>query len=223
MHPRQLAGVVAAVAVAIFLVLTLLVVTGSTHGLDSTGFRIAHDLRAPWLDRTVRAVTTLGLIAVVGPAVVAAAVLVRRHRARAAALVIGCALAWGSVWIVKFAVDRPRPPAPLVTTSGASYPSAHAANSVGWLALALALAILIPKRAARAAAVIAGALVMVLVGLSRVYLRAHHLSDVLAGEALAMACYSLALIVSLTWLDQAAPEAISATASTSASTSDSSL
>jgi undecaprenyl-diphosphatase len=130
-------------------------------------------------------------------------------------------LAWSAVWIVKAVVDRSRPPDPLVSTSGASFPSAHAANSVGWLALAVATSVLITSRPLRIVVVVVGALLTVLVGLSRVYLRAHYLSDVLAGEALAIAMYSLAVIGALTWLAQR--EAISATASTSASTSDSSL
>ena len=96
-------------------------------------------------------------------------------------------------------VDRPRPPNPLVHTSGQSYPSAHAANSVGWLALAIALSVVTPNRAARIAAVTAGGLLAVLVGLSRIYLRAHYASDVFAGEALAVAMYALATIGVVTW------------------------
>ena len=122
-----------------------------------------------------------------------------RDRVRAAALVVGAALAWISVWIVKSVVDRPRPPYPLVRTSGQSYPSAHAANSVGWLALAIALTIVIPTRGGRIAGITAGALLAVLVGLSRIYLRAHYASDVLAGEALAVAMYALATIGAVTW------------------------
>ena len=45
--------------------------------------------------------------------------------------------------------------------------------------------------------VAAGALLTVLVGLSRIYLRAHYASDVLAGEALAVAMYALATIGTL--------------------------
>jgi undecaprenyl-diphosphatase len=86
-----------------------------------------------------------------------------------------------------------------VHTSGQSYPSAHAANSVGWLALAIALTVMIPNRIARIAAVSAGALLAVLVGLSRIYLRAHYASDVLAGQALAVAMYTLATISAITW------------------------
>jgi membrane-associated phospholipid phosphatase len=181
----QLVAVTVAAA-AVFAALTVVVVRSPSLALDSRAFEIAGDLRAPWLDRAVRIVTVLGLIAVVGPALLLAAALLfkRRHRARAAALVAGGALAWLSVWIVKRIVDRPRPPAPLVHTSGQSYPSAHAANSVGWLALAIALTVAIPTRGGRIAAITAGALLAVLVGLSRIYLRAHYASDVLAGEAL---------------------------------------
>jgi undecaprenyl-diphosphatase len=57
----------------------------------------------------------------------------------------------------------------------------------------------IPARGARIAAIAAGALLAVLVGLSRIYLRAHYASDVLAGEALAVATYALATIGVVTW------------------------
>jgi undecaprenyl-diphosphatase len=141
-------------------------------------------------------VTTLGLIGVVGPAVVLGALLLvrGRHRPRALALVVGAALAWAGTWLVKAIVDRPRPPAPLVHTAGQSYPSSHAANSMGWLALAIALGVVITSRPARAAAIAAGALIAALVGLSRIYLRAHYASDVLGGESLAVAMYAFAAI-----------------------------
>jgi membrane-associated phospholipid phosphatase len=169
--------------------------------LDARAFRAADDLRAAWLDTAARAITKLGLIAVVGPAVIlgGAWLVVRGRAVRAAALVGGAALAWLSVWITKSIVDRPRPPAPLVQTAGQSYPSAHAANSVGWLALALALAALIPARPVRIVAIVLGGLLTVLVGLSRVYLRAHYASDVLGGETLAVAMYALAALGALAW------------------------
>jgi undecaprenyl-diphosphatase len=120
-------------------------------------------------------------------------------------LVLGAALAWVSTWIVKTVVDRPRPPDPLVHTSGPSYPSAHAANSVGWLALAIARAIVMPTRRYRIIAITAGALLAGLVGLSRIYLRAHYASDVLAGEALAVATYTLVTIGATLWQAHRAP------------------
>ena len=193
--------VVAVAASVVFVALTVAVTRNRSLALDSRAFETANDLREPWLDTVAKVVTKLGLIAVVGSAVVPAAwVLIKHHyRVRAAALVAGAALAWVSVWITNTVVDRPRPPEPLVHTSGQSYPSAHAANSVGWLAIAIALTVVIPKRGARIAAVTTGALLAVLVGLSRVYLRAHYLSDVLAGEALAVAMYALAALVAVLW------------------------
>jgi undecaprenyl-diphosphatase len=190
---------VAVAAIAVFVALTVAVTTSSSLALDSSAFEIADDLRAPWLDAAAKVVTKLGLIAIVGSAVLLGAVLLvkRRHRVRAAALVAGAGLAWIGVWITKSIVDRPRPPGALVHTSGESYPSAHAANSVGWLALAIALTVAIPAEGARIAAIVAGALVAVLVGLSRIYLRAHYASDVIGGEALATAVYALVAIAAL--------------------------
>jgi undecaprenyl-diphosphatase len=192
---------VAATATALFIGLTVAVTTNPSLALDSNAFETADDLRAPWLDTAAKIVTKFGLIAIVGPAVLLAAVLLvrRRHRVRASALVAGAALAWVSVWITKAVVGRPRPPAPVVHTAGESYPSAHAANSVGWLALAIALTVVLPNLGVRITAVAAGALLAVLVGLSRIYLRAHYASDVLAGEALAVAMYALAAIGAFVW------------------------
>lgn len=87
-------------------------------------------------------------------------------------------------------------------TSGQSFPSGHAANSVAWTALAIALTIMIPSRGARWAVVAAGVLVTVLVGLTRIYLRAHYASDVVAGEALAVTCYALSVAVARGWTER---------------------
>jgi membrane-associated phospholipid phosphatase len=192
---------VAVTAIGVFVVLTVAVTTNPSLRFDSRAFETADDLRAPWLDTVAKIITRLGLIAVVGSALLLAAWLLvrRRHRLYAAALVAGGALAWVSVWITKTLVDRPRPPHPLVATSGQSYPSAHAANSLGWVASAIALTVVIPNRAARVASVTVGALLAVLVGLSRIYLRAHYASDVLAGESLAVAMYALAALAALAW------------------------
>jgi membrane-associated phospholipid phosphatase len=193
--------VVAVTAIAVFVSVTIAVTGSSSLAVDSRAFEIAQDIRAPWLDAAARVATTLGLFAIVGSVVlVGAAFLIKHHdRARAGAVVFGAALIWLSVWVIKSVVDRPRPPHPLVHTSGQSYPSGHAANSVGWLALAIALTVMIPTRVGRIAAITAGALLAVLVGLSRIYLRAHYASDVLAGEALAVAIYALAAIGAIAW------------------------
>jgi membrane-associated phospholipid phosphatase len=205
---RLLAGT-ALVAGAVFVVLTIAVSSGPPLGLDTRAFQIAHDLRAGWLDHAARVITHLGLFAIVGPVVAlgGAFLFLRGHRARAVALVLGVGLTWVATQITKSAIDRPRPPAPLVHTTGASYPSGHAANSIGWLALAVALSVVLPTRGWRVFAITAGALIAALVGLSRIYLRAHYASDVLGGEALAITVYSLAALGALAWLARHTAEA----------------
>ena len=198
---------VAAVSLAVFAVLTVAVVRSPSLAIDSSASELAEDLRAPWLDDVARVITTFGLIAIVGSAVILGAIVLtrRRHLARAGALVLGAALAWVGVWVTKGVVDRPRPPKPLVNVAGQSYPSAHSANAVGWLALAIALGALIGPRAPRVTAIAGGAVLAVLVGLSRIYLGAHYLSDVLAGEALAVAMYALAALGAAWWMARHGP------------------
>jgi undecaprenyl-diphosphatase len=83
---------------------------------------------------------------------------------------------------------------------GSSFPSGHAAHAVifGWLALTLTVR-LRPGMAGGSALLVVGIALAVLVGLSRVYLRAHYMSDVSAGWALGVAafaaCGAVAMIV----------------------------
>lgn len=84
-----------------------------------------------------------------------------------------------SIGPVKALVDRPRPPHPLVAVTGQSLPSGHALTAAV-TAVALALILTRPGRS-RVLALAAGIAWFALVGLSRTYLSAHWLTDVLAG------------------------------------------
>ena len=99
---------------------------------------------------------------------------------------------------IKAWTDRPRPPDPLVSASGSAFPSGHAAYSTlyVWLAVTLALR-LVPGITKRSLVIAAGILLAALVGLTRVYLRVHWLSDVTSGWALGLSCFSAVAIVVL--------------------------
>ena len=93
------------------------------------------------------------------------------------------------------------PPPPARTAGGDLRPELSLGpcrHAVGWLSLAIALTVAIPTCTGRIAAVAAGALLAALVGLSRIYLRAHGVSDVLAGEV-AVTMYALAAAGSSAW------------------------
>ena len=124
---------------------------------------------------------------------------------------------WVAVWIVKHLVDRSRPSDPLVHSTGASFPSAHAANSIGWLALALVLGVLAPHRVANPHRrdPHAGGMLALLIALSRVYLRAHYFSDIIGGASLSVSMYALAVIL-------AGPETVARSRRSSVGTEESS-
>lgn len=81
--------------------------------------------------------------------------------------------------------DRPRPPDSLVETSGSSFPSGHATATAA-TAVGLVIVLLSPGEHRRVWEVRAAMLAFAM-ALSRTYLRAHWLSDVVAGALLGAA------------------------------------
>jgi membrane-associated phospholipid phosphatase len=123
---------------------------------------------------------------------------VRRRWAEVAVLVVGMAIVLIGVHEIKTAVDRPRPPDSLVGTSGSSFPSGHAAYSTFYLWLAVMVVMRVRPGISRGAVIVTTGIVLTaLVGLSRVYLGAHYLSDVNGGWALGAAAFSLCAAIAL--------------------------
>ena len=98
--------------------------------------------------------------------------------------------------IAKEVVDRPRPAGPLVDTADSAFPSAHAAYSTIWVAVAV---VLTRRRglAGQAAIVTCSVILAIIIGLTRVYLRAHYWSDVVGGWALGAAVFGLLATIAL--------------------------
>ena len=99
--------------------------------------------------------------------------------------------------LIKGAEDRPRPFDGLVDAAGSSFPSGHAAYAFAWLAVAVAGARILPGLASRAAVVIGSIVLVAGIGATRLYLRVHYLSDVVAGTALAAAIFSACALIAL--------------------------
>lgn len=172
---------------------------GPTPG-DVTAREVAEGLRAAWLTGLVKVLTVLGSSPVVWPLAMVAAVglAVRRRWAELGVLVAGMLLIVFGVHEIKAAVERPRPAGGLTGFQGSSFPSGHAAYSIFYLWLAVTAAVRLRPGMARGAAVIAAGVVLsALVGLSRVYLGVHYMSDVNAGWALGASAFSLCAAASL--------------------------
>jgi undecaprenyl-diphosphatase len=160
---------------------------------DAKAFQIVDDLRMDWVDDAAKGITDLGSPPVVGTAVALTVVLLvyRRRIMEAAALASGMVLTYVAVHVTKSAEGRPRPAGALVEASGDSYPSAHAAYAVAWVAIAVVLTRTLPGLARTAAAIVAAVVLAAGIGLTRVVLRAHYLSDVVGGWGVAAGLFAL--------------------------------
>ena len=144
--------------------------------------------RTDWLDTAFRAVTVVGVEYVAAAVILlAAAALTLAGQRRAAGLVVAASVAGFALrTALKLAIARPRPSDELVQVieraDGYSFPSGHVMFytvllGALWLVMATGGLSPVTRRAITGATVLA----LLLIGLSRIYLGAHWLSDVAAG------------------------------------------
>ena len=167
-------------------------------------------LHAPGRDRLVHAITFLGSHAFLVPAaILLSGALIVAGMGNSAAYLGGAMLA-GSLWspLLKRRFRRARPDlwTPLATEASHSFPSGHATMGtifVGSLGVVLFRELASP--AARIAAVMIFVAALLAVALSRVYLGAHWLSDVLAGILLGLAWLAVWSVIAGSVLPRGAP------------------
>lgn len=144
-------------------------------------------------------------------AVLAGFTLARRDATPAALLVPGMVGAVLLTTVGKGYVGRIRPPAELALPplqDSPAFPSGHTLNATVFMALTVYLVIITRNRVTGdpvrrrwlAAIAVAAALYAVVMGLSRVYLGAHWLSDVMAGWAVGLAWALAVVLAHRVWL-----------------------
>lgn len=177
-------GVLLAGAGVVGVLVVLPATAPSVQAVDDAVWRWAGSLRNDGATVVAVALSWIGSASVNWSLRVAAMVLLawRRHWLRLTAFALAVLTSELFIGPVKAATDRPRPPGALIETTAASFPSGHAiATAVTALGLVLVVARPGPSRwwwevhALQFTAVMA---------LSRVYLRAHWLSDTVAGALL---------------------------------------
>ena len=190
---------IAFVGVFNFFLLGRVILEQGIPRIDEMAADIADRLRFEPPTSIVEVLTDLGSSPVIGLLLLVTMLFALRRRRwiDAAALVAGGALSYALVHITKAAYDRPRPTASLVDTIGAAYPSGHAAYAVALIACATVLVRAGVGWAVRSAVLAIAIGLVAFVGLSRVYLRAHYLTDVLGGVALGLAIWAIVGIVAL--------------------------
>ena len=189
--PLITASVLAALALAA--VFGLIAARAVTLGVDAwpnpSVERFALGLRTEWLTAVMRSLTWAGSSPVLILLVLAVggALLVRRRDVRPL-LWLAAGLVGANVLfrIAKVLAAQPRPPAALhlVSASGYGFPSGHATSAIAcWGMLAVVLCSGRSRRDAVIGATFA-TLVVLVVGVSRIYLGVHSWTDVAAGFTL---------------------------------------
>jgi membrane-associated phospholipid phosphatase len=211
---RIVATIVVAYCLAVFVLIADDVLDGG--GLITRDASVLH-----WfVDHRTDAWTSLArvigdLCGYVGLAVLtigAGVVLWRRGRSAwlAAAPLVAVSLGGIASSVAKQVFDRPRPPAALraASTSTAAFPSGHSTEAAAcFLAIGLVLAIAVVRHPwARVAVVTTGVACAAVVGISRLVLAVHWLSDVVAGWALGTAV-AVAVVTVLWWVAARTPRA----------------
>lgn len=180
-----------ALILGLFAGLTEETLEGDVNALDRHILLWVAKGRTPVLNIIALDVTSLGsvtlvvLFSLLGLALLAAL----RDRRGALQLALAAAGAGGLSLIMKNLFERPRPEVitRLVAVSGFSYPSGHSLESA---ALYLTIAIIAGGHIgvrARWTLLMAAALIIVLIGASRIYLGVHYPTDVAAGLCLGTA------------------------------------
>ncbi|HEX2436608.1 MAG TPA: bifunctional DedA family/phosphatase PAP2 family protein [Solirubrobacterales bacterium] len=199
----EFTGLLAALSIGLYTLIAYTVVIsgdpGPTPG-DMTAHDVARELNAAWLVDAADVLTALGsLPAVLAVALVAGIALAANRRwPELAVLVAAVAITIVAVHGIKDAVERPRPPNGAREAEGYAFPSGHAAYSViyAWLAITV-VARLRPGLTNGTALIAAGIALTVLVGLTRVYLGVHYLSDVVSGWGLGVSAFSACAAVAV--------------------------
>lgn len=189
-HPRSLLG---AGAAAWGLVLTGLLLTlsepagAAVADLDEVVRRSMVEHEWTWLVRLTEALAVAGGVWVTAPLrmVVGLWLAARRWWWRLGAWVGSIAVSEVVVTQLKQGYGRERPPLALEVTRSDAFPSGHAAATA--VTIATLLLLLLPPGPSRRRWVWPGAVVVVLMAASRVYLRVHWLSDVAMGAAIGLA------------------------------------
>ncbi|NTS40060.1 MAG: phosphatase PAP2 family protein [Chitinophagaceae bacterium] len=155
-------------------------------GFDESVFRFLRSYVTETNNKIMLALTFMGTHNFLIPAnllLIAYFLFIRKHRWYSIKVPAIALTSLGLMFGLKYLFGRPRPDVPLLfEAEGLSFPSGHALFSVTFYGLLVYLVYKgIENRSLRWALIIFLVVLMILIGFSRVYLRVHYATDVIAG------------------------------------------
>ena len=169
------------------------------HSLDWSLLGAAHDVgikHPAWVRFWDGVSFALGPVPLRLVGIVATVAALGKRNVRAALMLLACALLSGLVTsAAKGLADRPRPSTMLVAEPATSFPSGHALETTAALLALLTFLLPMMTRWMGRVAIAVTTLSLLTVGIARVALNVHYLSDVLAGWALGYLYFLLCLLV----------------------------
>ena len=175
------------VCVIVFLYLSTIIISGGKLGVDEAAFGFAKDISTPAFSSFIEFITFFASRHFLTPAallLVGYFLFIQKHRWYSLKVPV---VALGSITlnvVLKYFFDRPRPLGPLAEASGLSFPSGHSMVAASFYGLLIYLVWHNVKNVALRNFLIGFLVVFVIfIGFSRIYLRVHYATDVIAGFA----------------------------------------
>jgi membrane-associated phospholipid phosphatase len=172
------------------------VVENQPIGFDLAILHWIHSLASPILDSVFLFFTTIGNVEVLLPitGIITAYLFYKKRRRDALIVIAGVGGAAAANFILKILFHRDRPAFwhSLVTETGYSFPSGHAMLSS---ALLLCFIAIVWNTRWRLAAIIGGGIVVLMIGLSRLYMGVHYPTDIIAGWSVSFIWVAIVVMI----------------------------
>jgi undecaprenyl-diphosphatase len=174
--------IIAYVSLIIFVLITILILTNNISSFDNYIYKIISNMRCDFLDSFMKLITSIGNTIPV--LIILLIIMINLNYKNRTILGTSMIITLIINQLIKYSIRRPRPPIEerLISQGGYSFPSGHSMMSMCLYGVIIYLVSQnIKDKKIRHLVISILVLLVLLIGLSRIYLRVHYPSDVLAG------------------------------------------
>jgi undecaprenyl-diphosphatase len=183
--------IISLVTSLLFFKMTDLVLDADTFGFDTQISMALYNMRTPLLTSIMKAISFIGMDGILMFSILIPIVFYLKKR-RHETILFTIMIAMGAIinFLLKAITQRPRPTFdPLVIERSFSFPSGHSMNSfIFFMTVAYFIYHFTHNRLLSLVAFVASSAIVLLVGISRIYLGVHYPSDVIGGYLAGLLC-----------------------------------